>query len=445
MSKISFSVGLHIPSTPTGLSIGELTFRRRFDNLSPTPWATKGSERGVARQLNHRQRRLLAYAIPVLSVIAALAIGAIMLLLLGADPVEGYGAMLRGAFGSGNALTATILKATPLLLVGVGIVIAFRANVINIGAEGQMVLGGLFATMAALYLPAMPAVIMIPTVLFAGIIGGGIWGWLPGMLKAYYRVNEILSTIMLNIVAVQLMNYLLRGPLIDPEEIERGTRIPQTERLAETADLPLLFGSGRFHIGPIIAVLAAIGAYFLLWRTPLGFRLRAVGLSEHAARYAGIPVRRTIVLALTLSGAMAGLAGAILVFGSESHRMVTDGSTMGFTGAAGFNGIVAALFGGLHPLWTIPASFLFGGLLVGGNVLQRAVQVPSALIIAINGLVVIFVVAADRYRSLLLAAEVREEPPADPTTPGEMDRTGFGAVHDQAPRGTDTFSQGDDS
>lgn len=400
----------------------------------------------MTRQLSHRQRRLLAYAIPVLSVIAALVIGAIMLILLGADPIEGYSAMLRGAFGSGAALTATILKATPLLLVGVGIVIAFRANVINIGAEGQMVLGGLFATMAALYLPEMPPVIMIPAVLLAGILGGAVWGWIPGMLKAYYRVNEILSTIMLNIVAVQLMNYLLRGPLIDPAEIERGTRIPQTERLAESADLPLLFGSGRFHIGPIIAVFAAIGAYFLLWRTPLGYRLRAVGLSEHASRYAGIPVRRTIVLALTLSGAMAGLAGAILVFGSESHRMVTDGSTMGFTGGAGFNGIVAALFGGLHPLWTIPASFLFGGLLVGGNVLQRTVQVPSALIIAINGLVVIFVVAADRYRTLLLAADRRDDPEVEkPTTTGEMDRTGFGAVHDQAPRGTDTFYTGDDS
>jgi ABC-type uncharacterized transport system permease subunit len=119
---------------------------------------------------------------------------------------------------------------------------------------------------------------------------------------------------------------------------------------------------------------------------------------------------------------------------------------MGFTGGAGFNGIVAALFGGLHPLWTIPASFLFGGLLVGGNVLQRTVQVPSALIIAINGLVVIFVVAADRYRTLLLAADRRDDPEVEkPTTTGEMDRTGFGAVHDQAPRGTDTFYTGDDS
>ena len=117
-----------------------------------------------------------------------------------------------------------------------------------------------------------------------------------------------------------------------------------------------------------------------------------------ASRYAGIKVKRTIVLALTLSGALGGLAGAVLVFGSESHRMVTDGSTAGFTGSAGFNGIVAALFGGLHPLWTIPASFLFGGLLVGGNALQRAVQVPSALILALNGLVVVFVVATDRYR-----------------------------------------------
>ena len=163
----------------------------------------------------------------------------------------------------------------------------------------------------------------------------------------------------------------------------------------------MIFGSGRFHIGPVIAVLVAIGAYILLWRTPIGYRLRAVGQSTDAAKYAGIPVKRTIVLAMTLAGALGGLAGAVLVFGSETHRMVTDGSTAGFTGSAGFNGIVAALFGGLHPLWTIPASFLFGGLLVGGNALQRAVQVPTALILALNGLVVVFVVATDRYRKTL--------------------------------------------
>jgi len=391
----------------------------------------------MSLNLSHRNRRLLAYSIPVLAVFAALLFGAVMLILLGANPIEGYSEMFVGAFGSGDALVATILKATPLLFVGVGIVIAFRASVINIGAEGQMVLGGLFATMAALYLPEMPPIIMIPAVLFAGILGGALWGWIPGMLKAYYRVNEILSTIMLNIVAVQLMAYLLRGPLIDPAEIERGTRIPQTARLAESADLPMLFGD-RLHIGPLLAVLCAIGAYYLLWRTPVGYRLRAVGLSEDAARYAGIPVRRTIALALTLSGAMAGLAGAVLVFGSESHRMVTDGSTMGFTGGAGFNGIVAALLGGLHPLWTIPASFLFGGLIVGGQALQRAVQVPSALIVALNGLVVVFVVAADRYRVRLLAVEDREDPGADSK---DGTAAGMGAVHDGAPTGTDSYGQ----
>ena len=368
--------------------------------------------------------RYVSYLVPIAAVVTALIIGAIMLILLDASPVEGFKAMFKGAFGSTDALTSTALKATPLLFVGVGITIAFRANVINIGGEGQMVAGGLLATAVALVLPEWPAVVMLPAVLIAGMVGGAIWGAVPGALKAYYGVNEILSTIMLNVVAVQLMNYLLRGPMIDPGEIERGTRIPQTERLQEGADLPLLFGSGRLHIGPVIAVLVAVAAYILLWRTPVGYRVRAVGQSTDAAQYAGIPVKRTIVLAMTLAGAMGGLAGAVLVFGSESHRMVTDGSTAGFTGSAGFNGIVAALFGGLHPLWTIPASFLFGGLLVGGNALQRAVQVPTALILALNGLVVVFVIASDRYRKSLterasqaetaarLAADAQDRPAA---------------------------------
>jgi simple sugar transport system permease protein len=349
------------------------------------------------------------------AVAAALLIGAIVLLRLDADPIEAFTSMMRGAFGSTDALMSTALKATPLLFVGVGIVIAFRADVINIGGEGQMVAGALLSTTTALVLPELPTIAILPIVLAAGILGGALWGAIPGALKAYYGVNEILSTIMLNVVAVQFMNFLLRGPLIDPAEIERGTRIPQTERLMESADLPHMFGSDRLHIGPLLAVLAAIGGYYLMWRTPIGYRIRAVGLSRNAARYAGIRVRRTIVLAMTLSGALCGLAGAVLVFGSESHRMVTDGSTAGFTGSAGFNGIVAALFGGLHALWTIPASFLFGGLLVGGLAMQRAVQVPSALILALNGLVVVFVVSSDRLRRRLLERDAA--PGLDPKDP----------------------------
>jgi simple sugar transport system permease protein len=202
---------------------------------------------------------------------------------------------------------------------------------------------------------------------------------------------------MLNIVAVQLMNFLLRDLIMDPYEKDGG-RIPQTRRLSHNSDLPLLPGDTRLHIGVLVALAMAVLAWVLLWRTSLGYRLRAVGHSPAAARYAGMPVKRTIVAALTLSGAMCGLAGAILVFGSESHRFVTDGSSVGFTGSAGFNGIVTALFGGLHPLWTIPSSFFFGGLLFGANAMQRAVQVPAALIVALNGLVVVFVVSSDRMR-----------------------------------------------
>lgn len=363
---------------------------------------------------------LIGAGIAIASVGAALALGAIMLLALGANPITGYQTMLSAAFGSAQGLSSTAVKAIPLMLVGVGICIAFRANVINIGGEGQMVMGALFATSAALLMPGAPALVLLPVILITGMIGGAFWGAIPGALKAHFNVSEILSTIMLNIVAVQFMNFLLRGPLIDPGEIERGTRIPQTARLPEAADLPMLSESLNLHSGILIALLAAVLAYVLLWRTGIGFRLRSVGLNPAAARYAGMPVKRNIIIAMTLSGAMSGLAGAILVFGSESHRMVTDGSSMGFTGSAGFNGIVVALFGALHPLWTIPSSFLFGGMLVGANSLQRVAQVPSALVIALNGLIVVFVVSTEWHRKRLQSRPSKSEnaPTSQPDTDG---------------------------
>lgn len=343
-------------------------------------------------------RSLIGFLIPLSAVLTALFVGAIMLLSLQANPIDGYLTMLNAAFGSLEGFANTSVKSIPLLLVGVGICIAFRANVINIGGEGQMVVGALLATAVALSLPNTPPIILIPLVLIIGAMGGAIWGAIAGALKAYFNVSEILSTIMLNIVAVQFMNFLLRGPLIDPGEIERGTRIPQTARLPHASDLPILLEGLRMHLGFIVAILVAIGAYFLLWRTTLGFRLRSVGHSREAANYAGISVRKNIISALAISGAMSGIAGTILVFGSESHRMVTDGSSTGFTGSAGFNGIVVALLAGLHPIWSIPSAILFGGMLVGANALQRAVQVPSALIIALNGLIVIFVVSSEYFR-----------------------------------------------
>jgi len=351
--------------------------------------------------------RLSGPLVSVAAVAAAFALGAVMILALGANPWEGLTALLDGAFGGERELADTATKATPLLLVGTGICISFRAKVINIGGEGQILAGALAGTVAALALGDLPRVVLVPVVLLAGLLGGGTWGAIPGALKAYMGVNEILSTIMLNIVAAQIVNYLLRDPLIDPAEIERGTRIPQTERLSANADLPIMLGGTRLHLGVVVAVLVAIAAWVFLWRSSVGYRIRAVGSGPDAARYAGINVPRMTTLALTASGAMCGLAGAILVFGSESHRFVTDGSSTGFTGSAGFNGIVAALFGGLHPLWTIPAAALFGGLLVGANAMQRAIQIPGSLVIALNGLVVLFVVASVDVRKRLSKASAK--------------------------------------
>ncbi|HEY4717800.1 MAG TPA: ABC transporter permease [Anaerolineales bacterium] len=358
--------------------------------------------------------RILDGLLPVFAALAALLVGAVMLWLLKADPIQAYQALWAGAFGSSNAIAETLVKATPLLLVALGICIAFRGDVINIGGEGQMIVGGLFATWVGLTLTDWPGWIVITLAMLAGFVGGAIWGGIPGLLKAYFNVNEILSTVMMNSIAVYLMNFMLRGPMIDPSQAELASKIPQTARLLDAFRLPRLAPT-RLHLGILIAVALAFVVYIVLWRTTLGYRIRAVGQNPHASRYGGIKVKRYVVLALLLSGAFAGLAGATQVFG-VNYRMITDGSASGFTGAAGFNGIVAALFGQLHPLLSIPASILFGGLLVGANSMQRVVQVPAALITVLNGLVVVFVVSSEiwrrrRQRRRLAAATDTEAPP----------------------------------
>lgn len=340
--------------------------------------------------------RVFDLLLPFLATLAAFAVGAVMLILLGENPVQAYGALVEGSVGSTNAIADTLVKATPLLLVAVGICIAFRGGVLNIGGEGQLVVGAVASTVIGLSFPDASGVVVIPLALLCGFLAGAVWGAIPGLLKAYFNVNEILSTIMMNAIAVQGMNYLLRDPLIDPVQLLSASRIPQTARLAIAFDLPRLVPT-RLHLGTLLAIVAAILVYIFLWRTVVGYRIRAVGLNPQASRYAGINVKRYIVLALLLSGAFAGLAGAIQVYGLH-HRMFTDGSATGFTGSAGFNGIVVALFGSLHPLGAIPASFLFGALLVGANKLQRVMQVPSAFIIGLNGLVVVFVVSSEYFK-----------------------------------------------
>jgi len=314
-----------------------------------------------------------------------LMIGGIMLLFLKVNPLTAYAAMVRGAVGSTFGLTQTLVKATPLLLVGLGICIAFRASVINIGGEGQIIAGALAATWFPLTFHTWPGWLLIPLTVLIGFLAGAVWGFVPGILKARLHVNEILSTIMMNSIALQLMNLLLQGPLMDPAGVAAGTYLAQSAQLPHQVWLARLVPRTLLHSGAIVAVVLAVVVYLFLWRTTIGYRIRAVGLNPDASRYSGINVPFNQALSLTLAGGFAGLAGVVEVIGVQ-HRLL-EGLTSGY----GFTGIVAALLGGLHPLGLIPASILFGGLLVGGDSMQRAVQVPSSLVMAILGLVVLFV------------------------------------------------------
>ena len=287
-------------------------------------------------------RPFAGLVVPAAAVIAALAIGALLLGVFGANPLTGYKALFTGAFGGTDQLAATALKSIPLMLVGVGICIAFRTGVINIGGEGQIIMGAILATLVALALPDVPRPILVPLVMIAGGVGGGIWGAIPGALKAYSGVNEILSTIMMNIIAAYFMSFLLEDLLIEPGAI----RIQQTKRLSQNADLPIMPGGTRLHLGIVVALIVAVLGYLLLFRSGLGLRMRAVGHNPHASRSAGMKVELSITQALAFSGACAGIAGAVLVFGSESHRLIGEGGALAFTQSAGFNGIVTALFGG---------------------------------------------------------------------------------------------------
>ncbi len=334
---------------------------------------------------------LLRSAMPILAILIALVVGAVMLLLLKANPLTAYGTMVKGVFGSLYGFTQSLVKATPLLLVGLGICIAFRASVLNIGGEGQIIAGALMATWFSLQFRTWPGWLLIPATMIMGFLAGAFWGFIPGILKARLNVNEILSTVMMNAIGLQLMNLLLRGPLIDSAGVAAGTFLHQSERLPEHVWLGRLVPQTLLHTGAIIALVLAVVVYIFLWRTTIGYRIRAVGLSPEASKYAGIPVPFYQALSLTLAGGFAGLAGVVEVIGVQ-HRLL-EGVTSGY----GFTGIVAALFGGLHPLGLIPASWLFGSLLVGGDMMQRAVQVPSALIDTLLGLIVLLVIGSQMW------------------------------------------------
>ena len=325
------------------------------------------------------------------ALIGALLIGAIFILLAKSDPVRAYQVMLTGPFSSSFGLTETLVRTTPLLLTGLGIIISFRSGVLNIGGEGQILIGAIAAAGVALKLESLPSLVLFPLVLLSGAAAGGIWGGIAGFLKARLNVNEILSTVMLNQIAAQLYLLLIRGILIDPQEVAYGTGVPQTALVPNAVWLSRLIPGTRLNTGFILALVLAVAVYVLLMKTTVGYRLRAVGAGPEAAKYAGINVPFYMVLSMFLAGALAGLAGTVEVLGVH-HRALED-----ISAGYGFSAIVAALFGRLHPIGVIPASILFGALILGADMMQRAVSIPAAIVMVIQGFIILFVVGSDIF------------------------------------------------
>lgn len=316
----------------------------------------------------------------LLIVILAFAIGAVLILAIGANPIVAYRALTHAAFGSVNGFAETMMKACPLLIAGLGIAVAYRAKFWNIGAEGQIFAGGITSAIAGIYITGLPTFIHLPLTLLAGIAGGAVWGFIPGVLKAKLKVNEVITTLMLNHIVVLLAAYLVHAPMRD-----RASGINISPQLMKSAWLPIVISRTRFHSGILLAVAMAFVIYLLITRTVLGYQIRAVGENRRASLFAGIPVERTIILTMVISGALAGLAGAAEICGVH-HRLVDE-----FSPGYGYLAIAVALLANLEPLGVIFSSILFAALLNGADAMQRTASVPITVIYVIEGLVIIFI------------------------------------------------------
>ncbi|MEX0797617.1 MAG: ABC transporter permease [Acidimicrobiia bacterium] len=358
--------------------------------------------------------------LPTLAMVTALIIGAIIialsdidiLRLLFEDPGAAFGqmvnevsrayrALFRGSLGSIRALSESLFSATPLLLAGLSVALGFRAGLFNIGAQGQMLMGGLAATYVGIYV-SLPGIIHIPLTLLAGFAGGMIWGGLAGLLKARTGAHEVITTIMGNFIAMFFMQWILTTPgLQDP-----GRNNPVSAELAATARLPRLFGADyRVTIGLLIAIALVFAVHWLLYRSSIGFEFRAVGSNPKAGRYAGMNVALVVTLAMALAGGLAGMAGANQVMGLEPYK-----ATPALAGAVGFDAITVALLGRSNPVGVLWAALLFGALTAGGREMQGAAQVPIDLVVVLQALIVIFVAAPGMIRAIYRVKGADEKP-----------------------------------
>lgn len=316
------------------------------------------------------------------SLLLALLIGALLLLVSGRDPIAAYGSLLYGAFGTGSRFTETLVKATPFLILAMSVSVSFRCGVWNIGAEGQLIAGAISSTWVALTFEALPPLLLLPLTFIAGLLGGLVWSGIAGVLKAYFNANEVITTSMLNYIALYLLAYLVNGPMMDPE----GFNFPQSRLINESLELPRLLQGSRLNAGFLVAIVLVVVALFF-WRSTLGFRTEIVGASRRVARHAGLSVNRTIILVSLITGGVAGIAGWGEIFGI--HFRLIEAISVGLGSLA----IVVALLGELHPIGMFVSAFLFAALVVGGNAMERSAGVPFALVDVMQGVIILLVLA----------------------------------------------------
>jgi simple sugar transport system permease protein len=327
--------------------------------------------------------------VPLLAVVTAVVVGGLVILAVGGNPFAAYIGLFQGAFGTPKAISETAVWATPYIFAGLAVALAFKGGLFNIGAEGQLALGAVIASLVGYALPDwlgfdLPAIIHVPLAIGLGALGGALWASIPGALKAYTGGHEVINTIMMNYIALNMTSYLLNGPMKDPNPQNVIARTPE---IAVTARIPPLFDGFRVHWGFVLALLAAWLVWFLLWKTTLGFEIRTVGANPDAAKYAGINVKRTIILTMAFSGFLAGMAGTIEVTGLNYRH------ELGFSIGYGFDAIAIALLGKTHPLGVVLASILFGAMRNGATRMQFLTQIPVDVISVIQALILLFVAA----------------------------------------------------
>ncbi|HSM24637.1 MAG TPA: ABC transporter permease [Anaerolineaceae bacterium] len=326
---------------------------------------------------------LISILISVLAIVLALIIGAILIALAGVNPWEAYAYLLKGSFGNRYGFGETLTRFVPLLLASLSFAVAHKSGFFNVGAEGQIYIGAIGALLVAGFVEGLPPVIHVILSLLAGFLFGAIWAGIAGLLKIFLGANELINTMMLNYVAIFLVEFLIHGPLKDPELF-----IYQSYQILPSARLPIILPRTPLHLGFIIALVVTVAVFYLLYKTPVGYQMRTIGSNIKAATYAGINIVGVTLVALVTTGGLAGLAGAIELMGAQ-FRVVA-----GFSPGYGYDGIGVAVMGRYNPVGIVLATFLFAIIRVGTGAMQRGAGVPFPLLSVIQGLIIIFVIAS---------------------------------------------------